>query len=185
MSFDISPTGIWLCRDTSPHSFDQPLADGIKRHLSVNCCESVIDLGCGSGAYVRHLHKSGIQSRGYDGNPRTHEFDSLCDVADLTIPMSVIPADAVISLETAEHIPTEHERMFLNNVNRLANRHLILSWFPRDGEGIGHVNPRPNNYVINRLNGLGFAHDSDGSLKLRSFSTLWWFKESLMVFKRI
>lgn len=190
MSFSIGPTGIWLCEDTTPHSFDSNLSNGIFHLCWYHGWTDALDLGCGDGRYVHALNLVGIPSRGLDGNPKTHDWSPYCYTFDVSKPIDeCLPTDKpgpklILSLETGEHIPREYEWAFLNNVAK-AEMGVILSWFPRGGEGIGHVNPRPNEWVINQMNQRGFSFLTDDTNKLRASASLWWFKESLMVFKRI
>lgn len=187
MSFDISPTGVWLCNDTGPHSFDRQLASAIGAELIRSGDTRVIDFGCGSGAYVKYLCDAGLDALGYDGNPFTSRFNERCKVLDLTLPLpqGFAPADAVLCLETGEHIPREYEDQFIKNITSMADNVLILSWFPRDGHGTGHVNPRPNYYIMDKIKERGFVFDDECGAFFREESTLWWFKESLMVFRRV
>ena len=83
-----------------------------------------------------------------------------------------------------EHIRREAEDWFVSNLNHMCKKHLVLSWFPRPGEGSGHINERPNEYVIERMGALGFMLDADLTCHLRSVACLWWFRESLMWFER-
>ena len=180
----ISPTGAWQCETKEPHGFDEPLAHAILHFLELNRVNSVIDLGCGSGAYVDFLNSYGIGCKGYDGNPATPNFSKSCHVADLTIPLDLGDADCVLSLEVGEHIPEPYERVFIDNVALHANRFVILSWFPMKGEGIGHVNERGNDYVKGKMRERLWLSMDDEEKKLREASTLWWFGCSLMVFQR-
>jgi hypothetical protein len=199
VSFPISPTGVWLCETTEPHSYDGTLAARISHLCLRNNWRTVLDLGCGNGLYVHWLNShAGLMARGLDGNPATPGFAPFCGVADLTRPLSNYDLvqlykqgarvrteyDCILSLETGEHIPCEFESVFLDNLG-LARVGLILSWFPRDGEGIGHVNPRPNEWVMEQMFKRGFRCDVAESARLREAAALWWFKESLMVFERV
>lgn len=177
MTFDITSTGIWLCKDASPHSFDEPLAKAIHEYLPDG---PVLDLGCGDGRYVRYFNHHSRVAAGVDGNP--HLKGEGVIVADLTKPI-VYRVPCVISLETGEHIPAEYEDVFLDNVTNNARDAIVLSWFPHDGEGIGHVNPRSNTYIKSKMLKRGWVSVELGEKKLRSAATLWWFLHSLMVFK--
>ena len=181
---NISNTGVWNCDTTEPHSFDAPLALAILRLLHEKAIHSVLDFGCGSGAYVDFIHKGGIRAVGYEGNPKTPLFSAHCHVADLTAPLDVGMADAVLSLEVGEHVPMEFEGVFLDNVTLHANKLVVLSWFPFKGEGIGHVNEQSNDYVRQQMLKRGFAPLRDEENKLRESSTLWWFSHSVLCFSK-
>lgn len=182
MSFDISPTGAWLCCDTEPHSFDEPLASAILELVRDWGDTTLVDVGCGSGQYVKFLRRYGVPAIGIDGNPNTPHFSEYCGVADFTEAGSIPKSECVLCLEVGEHIPEEHEEMFLRSLSEAAERDLILSWFPNDGEGIGHVNPRSNDYIKSKLS--DFTFDEVATEKLRESATLWWFRISVMVFHK-
>lgn len=178
---NISPTGWWDC-DAEFHGFDRPLAEAISNLIMSDGSKSVVDLGCGSGKYVQLFNNAGLTARGLDGNPKTHKFDKNCDVADLAKPIRITPYEWVVSLETAEHIPKEYERQFLTTTTNSALKGIVLSWFPDDGHGIGHVNPRSNEWVKSQMHNYGWEFDESKTQLLRESSTLWWFKRSLLVF---
>jgi SAM-dependent methyltransferase len=182
--FDISPSGVWLCDDCEAHSFDESLASGLVEFFNKVKAFSIIDFGCGSGRYVKALRKAGFFAQGVDGNPKTPEFQEHCFVRDLTHPF-VGHSDWVLCLEVGEHIPKEHEQNFLDNLNASIERGIVLSWYPDDdGAGTGHVNPRPNSYVKERMAERGFKSDDEAQERLRKYGSLWWWAKSLMVFRR-
>jgi len=158
--------------------------------------ESILDLGCGAGKYVDYLAKE-LEGEftpyivGIDGNPNTPTFSKLCFVGDLSKPVGVGRAGKpparfhwVMSLETGEHIPRKYEVQFLNNVTANAAHGIVLSWFPDKGHGVGHVNPRLNKWVKHQMAKRGFQPVDDMAQKLRDVAEHWWFKKSLLVFKR-
>ena len=181
---NISPTGYWNC-GKEPHGFDQPLADAILKFFHEHHSFSAYDFGCGSGAYTDYLGDRGIWCSGFDGNPNTGTFSARCHVAELTEPVPIVtPVDIGISLEVGEHIPEKFESQFLENVTHWAEKYVILSWFPHKGEGIGHINERSNAYVQERMSERGFEFMPMETDSLRLAATLWWFKISVMCFRR-
>lgn len=182
---NISPTGAWQCDTKGPHGFDESLASSILKLMMGSGLTSVKDFGCGSGAYVDYWNDRGMWAVGYDGNPNTPYFSPHCYVAELSCPMSVEPAECVVSLEVGEHIPEQFERNFIENLVLHAEKLLIVSWFPRKGEGIGHVNERSNEYVKEKICAANFEFMPEETEKLRNASTLWWFKISVMAFKKV
>jgi SAM-dependent methyltransferase len=176
--FEITKTGIWKCETSEPHYFDEPLAAMIHNYLPAG---NVLDLGCGDGRYSLYFNRHGRMSLGVDGNPHLQLEGVTIIRADLTQPFLAV-SDFVVCLEVGEHIPAEFEGVFLDNVTRNARKGIVLSWFPRDGEGIGHVNPRSNEWVKVEMLKRGWARDYWASATLRTASTLHWFKESLAVY---
>jgi hypothetical protein len=181
---NISETGCWLSEDlVKSHHFDEGLAKAMAHEL-IGMGRGV-DIGCGSGAYVKFLNDEyGIWVDGYDGSPLTEDVtNGLCRQADFSEPQDVGKYDFVISLEVGEHIPAEYEKTFLNNLVMPTPDMIILSWAVEGQAGQGHVNCRSNKYIISEMEDRGYAYDKKASLKLRLASRLPWFKNTIMVFE--
>jgi 2-polyprenyl-3-methyl-5-hydroxy-6-metoxy-1,4-benzoquinol methylase len=105
---------------------------------------------------------------------------------DLTVPQTLItPYDFVLCLEVGEHIPQQHEQMFLDNLNKFVGRDLVMSWaVPGQYSASGHVNNQPNEYVIEQMWSRGLRYQKKMTKILRGYSTLKWFKNTLLVFRR-
>lgn len=181
---NILPNGSWDCETTEPHSFDESLCREIIHLFDGNEISSVCDMGCGAGQYVAELNEGGFVAVGIDGNPNTWKFNADCHQQDLSKPVAVGKFDAVLSLETGEHIPREFEHTFLSNITLAAQRIVVLSWFPIPGHGIGHVNERSNEWVVTQMFERGFVHQPEWSQILRDSATKWWFKHSILAFKK-
>jgi hypothetical protein len=95
------------------------------------------------------------------------------------------PFDVVMSLEVGEHIPVQWEDTFIKNLTRNARKYIILSWAAEGQYGDGHINNRPNSYIIELLCRQGFILNRPASVYLREQASLWWFKNTIMVFDRI
>ena len=68
-----SQTGIW--RGADRHQiYDETLAQALVEFCREREFDSVVDLGCGAGHYVRHLRTAGVNCSGFDGNPATPEI---------------------------------------------------------------------------------------------------------------
>ena len=179
---NISETGCWLSEDlVRTHHFDSRLAEGIAA-----CCtsyQSIIDIGCGDGSYVKYLNCMGFSCIGYDGSPLTPRFAvSLCFQRDFAEPQPLRKADVVLSLEVGEHIPSKYEGVFLDNLIKPKPELIILSWAVEGQAGRGHVNCRNNDYIIAEMERRGYICDYVASETLRAASTLPWFKNTIMVF---
>jgi len=103
-------------------------------------------------------------------------------VADLTKPLDFDLFDWVLSLEVGEHIPEAYESVFLDNVVRHARHGVVMSWSLPTEAGRGHVNCRPNEYVIEQMKNRGFLLDPEHTQALRKAAAINYFKESLMSF---
>jgi hypothetical protein len=187
----IAETGFWSGSDTDKHhAFDTSLANALTKLFKGY---SVIDLGCGQGKYVETFVENGILANGIDGNPEADRHD-YCATWDLTVPIpeEIIEFDkkfanhvnnglCVLSLEVGEHIPKDLAPNFIANIKAHEPKIIVLSWAIPGQGGDGHVNELPNEEVIKMFS--EYEYDAETSQHLRNAATLWWFKNTIMVFK--
>ena len=155
--------------------------------------KTIADLGCGPGWYVALFRRNGYDANGYDGNPNVEEMSAplfgngfYCQCVDLTDELEAEePFDLIFSLEVGEHIPAQWEDIYLTNLTRNAVRYVLLSWAIEGQTGDGHVNCRPNSYIINKMKEQGFAVNTPVSNYLRKYADSWWLKHTIMLFERI
>ena len=167
--------------ETDTHLCDESLCEAIIAMFKV---ETVVDIGCGNGSYVRKFIEAGFDCVGYDGSPLTEEISGgMCHIIDFSEAIDIGKYDLVVSLEVGEHIPKQYEEVYLDNIIRAARRNIVLSWAIEGQPGYGHVNCRNNDYVIEEIEKRGFIFDKEGSLYLRDKSTLPWFKNTIIIFK--
>ncbi|MBT6433564.1 MAG: methyltransferase domain-containing protein [Deltaproteobacteria bacterium] len=184
--YTLSSHGYWVGTNfQEEHMFDSNLANAIVEFIPMG--QSVIDLGCGTGNYVRRLQEAGFDCDGVDGNPNTPELSGgLCGQADLARPLELSRVyDWSLSLEVAEHIPAKYERIYLENLHSMNREGIILSWAIPGQTGLGHVNCRDSEYVSCRLQAMGYEELVDVGQSFRDRATLDWFKYTVMVFKRL
>ncbi len=181
-------TGIWLLSiATKRHKCDFVLAAIIGYTYTP---KSFIDVGCGDGRYCAIFKAYGWEDVvGLDG---TEDIKSLgiydrITKCDLTKPIyTETKAELVLCLEVGEHIPKEHEQVFLNNLCFFVEDELILSWaIPGQYSASGHVNCQPQEYVIKEIEKRGFKYCSTKSEYLKDCASFKWFKENLMIFKKV
>jgi glycosyltransferase involved in cell wall biosynthesis len=182
-STEISSRGFWLTDSDKGHHFDEQLAHQLNILFRGF---TVLDLGCGSGTYSKNFMDREIPAECFDGNPNTADItNGLCKSADLTIPQQFTQADWVLSLEVGEHIPPQYEDVFIQNIITHAKKGIVLSWGIPGQPGDGHINCRTNSYVISQLSKHGYSFDKVMTLKLRESAEIWWFKNTIMVFRKI
>jgi hypothetical protein len=177
----ISERGWWMEDFPDEHVFDEPLAAALARLFAG---KSVVDLGCGLGDYVRYFRQRSIRAEGYDGNPHTPAYNPDCKVLDLSERVDVGLFDWVLSLEVGEHIPGGYEAVFLDNIHRHNREGVVLSWAVLGQEGFGHFNVRDNAYIKEAFRKLGYRNDEAEEQRLRRVSSLQWFPNTLMVFRK-
>lgn len=182
----IHERGYWMDRkETDTHEFDASLAKAIV-FWSYEYEGWFIDIGCGNGSYVRYLMDHNIEVVGYDGSPLTPELTGgLCKVMDFSVPQNIGKFRNVLSLEVGEHIPAQYEDIFIDNLCNASYENIILSWAVEGQPGIGHVNCRNNDYIEDKFRARGFEYIFWETANLREAATLPWFKNTIMVFRRM
>lgn len=207
----INQKGYWENNTDEGHGVDRYLAIGLKDFFETEHSKSkyhqteskhihkltIADIGCGTGFYTKFLNTSDLlECIGIDGNPYTKEIagpDFI--IADLSKRINwsyeyeIGLYSWALCLEVGEHIPAEFERNFIRNVCDIAEFGIVISWAVEGQGGDGHVNCRNNDYIISRFNRYGFNYDSDSTVLLRLSASEypnsgWWFKNTLMVFRR-
>jgi len=178
----IDERGFWLSHEEG-HIFDADLAQTLAEVFSR---DRICDLGCGPGKYVRFLRERGVDCDGFDGNPNTPEVTGgMCGVLDLSRPVQLEREfDTILSLEVAEHIPSQYLDVYLANLTSHAKRWLVMSWATPGQAGDGHVSNRPNTYAVWKIQQLGFELDLEKTKLLRARSSLIWFPNTILVFSR-
>jgi FkbM family methyltransferase len=139
------------------------------------------------GNYVKTFQQNGIHAMGFDGNPNTPELTSnVCKVLDLSVPNQFdTPFDWVMSLEVGEHLPKQFEDVFVQNLHNNNKYGIVLSWAIKGQGGHGHFNEQNNDYIKSKLYELGYINDVESERALRKNSTFNWFKNTIMVFRKI
>ena len=167
------------------------------RDLTNGYRQSVLDLGAGVGQYGHALVAKGLKWRGYDGAGDVEDYtDGYVKYADLTAPLSLHDrADWVMCLEVGEHVPRASELMLIRNLHAHNRCGILLSW-ACCVSGSGHINRRPNSYIIDIFDRLGYALDAERTRAVRnvrlrealgrnqSNHVYGWFSTSLMLFVR-
>jgi SAM-dependent methyltransferase len=185
--FNINAKGYWESNSDYAHVYDGYLSGALINYLKDSNVKSVYDFGCGMGDYAKDMINNGILCKAFDGNPFTKELTGgIGEVLDLSIPVQLEKFDCVLSFEVGEHIPTEYESIFINNLINNTKSKIILSWAVEGQGGTGHVNCRNNDYIIDIFKSKGFKYDKQASMYLRNYiSNAPWFKNTIMVFDKI
>ena len=184
---NIKENGIWEGLEVATHHhYDSGLGNFLIEYFKSENIKSVADFGCGMGTYVKKLQENNINATGFDGNPNTPQLtNNICSVLDLSLPIQFNEVfDWVMSLEVGEHLPPQFEDVYINNLHNNNKYGIILSWALKGQGGDGHVNEQNNEYVKTKMYNLGYVNDIDCEYKIRNASTIWWFKNTLMVFRK-
>jgi len=187
-ALQIHKHGYWQGANVSTlHYFDPSLADALVHFFTEEKAQSIVDFGCGMGDYVRVLLANHFDCQGYDGNPDTKVLSQgFCDVLDLSEPVNLSKHyDWVVSLEVGEHLPPEHETVFMDNLHRHNIHGIVLSWAVIGQGGYGHFNEQNNDYIKQKMAQYGYINDLEAESILRNAASLEWFKNTIMVFRKI
>ena len=183
MEMIIHENGYWIGNDLIQHKYDHILAPILLEFIKESGCETAYDIGCGDGSYTKLLNNGGIPCIGYDGNPETQNIAGYgCGVLDFSQPVELWSRDLVLCLEMGEHVPEKYEDVLIANLTSCADKMIILSWAVKGQRGLGHVNCRNNEYIINKFTERGFAYYGASSDYLRSRTYCSWFRNTIMVF---
>ncbi|XP_068232441.1 uncharacterized protein [Palaemon carinicauda] len=149
-------------------------------------------------AQLEQKYQKEMKSANLSGKPQVVKswegFDSALNIeevssgrihtADLSVPLELDHKyDWVLSLEVGEHIPQEKEQTFLDNLVKYACKGVVLSWAIEGQGGYNHVNTRNNDYIQMQMEKRGLKMDQEASQMLRKKVVVYWFKNSLMVYR--
>jgi 2-polyprenyl-3-methyl-5-hydroxy-6-metoxy-1,4-benzoquinol methylase len=166
--------------------------------FNFSLASSFADLGCNNGQliYAVKLRYSNLKVWGCDyfSWSKIYANDLIKDkieICDLSKPLlNNHKFDIVNCSEVGEHISMEGEDALIDNLIRLTNDVLILTWSNQIQEQ--HLNPRPQSYIIKKLHdkGLNFwdsaTEDLKKGLRERELAGAFhWWADNVMVFKKV
>lgn len=184
---EIHEHGYWSGESAvKEHITDYPLADALADFFQSEQAHTIVDLGCGTGNYVKVLRLHALEADGYDGNPDTEKLSGgIAKVADLSQSLDLGKCyDWVLCLEVGEHLPQQYEKILINNIDSHNSEGVVLSWAVKGQGGYGHFNEQNNDYVKYLMASKGYVNDIAAENALRARATLWWFKNTIMVFRK-
>lgn len=185
MTNKINQRGYWQSDDIK-HYYDEPFSESLNSIASNY--SSFVDFGCGNAKYAKYIKEQNplMEVEAYDGNPYVESLtDGFGKVLDLSKEFDLNKKfEVVASLEVAEHIPKEYEKIYIENLVRHCSDLLIISWAKIGQGGVGHVNEQNHDYVLNIMGHYNLKYNSDASLQLRkSCTNCYWFRDTVMVFE--
>jgi SAM-dependent methyltransferase len=123
---------------------------------------SVLDVGCGRGAWLKACHELGSKRLlGLDGdwNKKSLMIDSVIDFQsiDLNKPFSVPEkVELAMSLEVAEHLEPSAAPQFVKSLAKSSDMVLFSAAYTKQG-GTNHINEQPHSYWAQLFAGHGFV----------------------------
>jgi SAM-dependent methyltransferase len=156
--------------------------------LSLLKPQSVVDVGCGSGAWLAAFIERGVNDvTGYDGAwVRSEELlipESHFRRVDLEKSFSPERTyDLAISLEVAEHLPRECAATLVETLTRLSTAVLFSAAIPYQG-GTNHINEQWPGYWIKLFKERGYSTVDCLRMQLWENSRVrWWYAQNILLF---
>lgn len=156
--------------------------------------QSLIDVGCGSGALLDEIRKRGCVVAGLEYAEAGLEFcrKRNLDVQKFDLEHGVYQSDrtfdVAVSMEVAEHLPERFANRFVELLTRLSGVIVFTAAFPGQG-GSDHVNEQPASYWIHKFSARGFTLDQTMSDawcgKWKEAGIAKWYWMNLMIFYRL
>lgn len=156
---------------------------------------TIVDVGCGTGALLEVLRRRGCQVLGLEYSEAALRY---CRSRDLDVRKFDLERDTLaddrtfdvaISMEVAEHLPEKISGRYVALLARLSSVIVFTAAPPGQG-GRDHVNEQPPSYWISKFQALGFAYDEELSRLWRESwrekaVVAWWYFQNLMIFRRM
>jgi hypothetical protein len=137
---------------------------------------TVVDVGCGTGAYLREMERLGVSAHGYEGS--TH-----------ALARAVVSPDKIELQDLREPLlPAESANQLVDSLVTLGDRVVFSAAAPGQG-GWDHVNERPAEYWIALFEEHGYELRVEATARLRSrldhAGASWWLGRNLLVLERV
>ena len=156
----------------------------------ISLCQprSIADFGCGVGSWLRSCRECGITDiTGVDGQYVEEQLlmipqDNFVK-ADLTRPIDLHRRfDLVLSLEVAEHLPSDTASTFVDTLTRHAPIILFSAAVPSQG-GVHHVNEQWGQYWQSAFAARDYAClDCLRDVFWDNRSIDWWYRQNMFLF---
>lgn len=154
---------------------------------------AVIDVGCGTGAFLEAMRSAGAtvfgleyslaalelcRERGLDVRRFDLEHDAFDDLPRF---------DVAVSVEVAEHLPESAADRYVDLLTNAADVVVFTAAPPGQG-GTDHVNEQPRSYWIEKFRQRSFVYDEAISSRWRDewidARVTGWYTGNLMIFRR-
>ncbi len=152
--------------------------------------ESVVDVGCGVGAWPAVFREHGVERYlGLDGESVDRSMllipEERFRVLDLSRPFRLAESfDLAVSLELAEHLPPESAKGFVESITRLAPVILFSAAVPLQG-GLHHINEQWPEYWEDLFSRHGFTMlDPLRKLIWQDSRVEWWYRQNIFLYVR-
>lgn len=170
----------------------------IKKTFDLSTINTFCDVGCSTGYLVRNMlpyaDSCGIEYFEYQKESADEIVQDCINIFDIRDPIEEdVQFDLVSCTEVAEHVDPKYLDVFLDNIQKLCKKHLILTWsstYPPECAPPQHVSPLESGDVIKLMEAWGFKLDLNKtqiflneSLKYTDF--YFWWRESLSIWEKV
>jgi 2-polyprenyl-3-methyl-5-hydroxy-6-metoxy-1,4-benzoquinol methylase len=153
--------------------------------------QTILDIGCGMGLYLRELNEMGKDVLGCDSSVEGIHMaapEITVFYADAAKPLHVNRKfDIVLCFEVAEHIKKKYSRQLVKNCTVYSDR-VLFTAAPEGQGGVGHINEQPFEFWIHLFAEMGFSYDSDLSEKIKRHmkqeNVVQWIADNFMSFSK-
>lgn len=147
---------------------------------------SVVDVGCGSGTWLRVFQENGIQDVfGIDGGKARHLEIPEKSFREVNLGVGFgleRRFDLAICMEVAEHLPPSRAKSFVRDLSDLAPAILFSAAVPGQG-GTHHVNEQWPDYWANMFSDLGYhAFDTLRPRLWNDNAIEWWYRQNMILY---
>lgn len=162
----------------------------VPRIISLLHPRSVVDVGCGLGAWLAAFIKAGVSDiQGVDGDYVDRSMLAIPPekfrAHDLTTPLRLDRTfDLAVSLEVAEHLPESAAETFVDSLTRLAPEGAIVFSAAVPGQGGNHhVNERWPSWWAAKFAARGFMPaDALRPSVWAEHSVEWWYRQNTILY---
>lgn len=152
---------------------------------------SVVDVGCGVGAWLSVLREKGVQEiQGLDGSWVDQEMLAIPRNCFQTIDLGKTPIsvsrryDLAISLEVAEHLPASRAKDFVDSLTALSDHVLFSAAIPFQG-GRMHVNEQWQHYWVDLFAAKNYKVQDIVRTAVWSDERIpVWYRQNILLFSR-
>lgn len=153
--------------------------------------DSAVDIGCGVGTWLSVLRNKGVKDiQGVDGHwvdqellaiPRACFSQVDLGKSEIRLPRRY---DLAISLEVAEHLPSDRAAEFVSSLAALSDYVLFSAAIPLQG-GTNHVNEQWQHYWVKLFGDIGYVvHDCIRPRIWDDTRIPFWYRQNILFFSR-
>lgn len=150
---------------------------------------TLIDVGCGQGAWLQVAEKLGVYSHGIDGEYVKREFllfESIDNFIEHDLEEEIRlnkMFDLAICLEVAEHLSKERAESFVANLCKLSHSVLFSAAIPGQN-GNGHINEQWQSYWSKLFKANGYTAYEIRDMFWDDKDVEYWYKQNMVLYSK-